>query len=285
MSTLTARPRLALLASTELDIPGTDALAAQLGLPQLPAGFSPTTPSDYDALLIVSGDKLSLQQTRRAPATPVQNQRRRPGRGALPGPVAVDFGSEAMRHRRRSGHNELLGKAVGVAGRPHLHVLDATAGLGRDSFVLADMGCTVTLCEREPVIAALLEWGMRSALASTDPWLVQVLQHMTLLATDARSAVANSLRGVDVIYLDPMFPARDKSAAVKKEMALFQLLLDGAVAPRDAEELLHWALAQDVARVIVKRPLRAPPLAAVQPSHNLAGKAVRFDVYVLRGLG
>lgn len=285
MSTLPTHPSLALLAATERDIPGADALAVQLELPQLPAGVSPTAPCDYDALLIVSGDKLSLQQTRRASTTSLKTQRRRSGRGALPGPVGVDFGSEAMRHRRRSGHNELLGKAVGLAGRPNLHVLDATAGLGRDSFVLADMGCTVTLCEREPVIAALLEWGMRSALASTDPWLLQVLQRMTLLSTDARSAVADSLREVDVIYLDPMFPARDKSAAVKKEMALFQLLLDGADASQDAQELLHWALAQDVARVIVKRPLRALPLAAMQPSHNLTGKSVRFDVYVLRGLG
>ena len=87
---------------------------------------------------------------------------------------------------------------------------------------------------------------------------------------------------VDVIYLDPMFPARDKSAAVKKEMALFQLLLEGH---EDAGlGLLPWALGCDPSRVVVKRPLRAPPLEDREPSHRIIGKAVRYDVYVQRAL-
>ena len=68
-----------------------------------------------------------------------------------------------MRHRRRGGQNELLGKAVGVGKKPALAVLDATAGLGRDSFVLADLGCSVTLAEREPVVLALLADGLERA--------------------------------------------------------------------------------------------------------------------------
>ena len=243
-------------------------MARRLGLPLSPTGSDPGTNEQVSAVLVVSGECLFLQQTGRA----------------APGPVAVEFGSGAMRHRRRSGHNELLGKAVGVGKKPDLRVLDATAGLGRDSFVLADLGCEVILCERDPVILELLRSGMNAATARGDQWLDEVLARMHLHPGDARQLAAGNRQGVDVIYLDPMFPQRGKSAAVKKEMALFQLLLGNTTGTRDADELLLWALQQDIARVVVKRPPRAPNLAAQQPSHCISGKAVRYDVYVRRKL-
>jgi len=260
--------RLGLLAARESDQAAAQALAQQLQLPLVAARTDPQACTDYDALLIISGELLSLQQT-----------------GArAPGAVAVDFGSSSMRHRRGAGHNELLGRAVGVGKKPGVRVLDATAGLGRDSFVLADLGCRVLMSEREPVFAALLRSGMQRAGNSPDAWLQQVLQRLSLHVGDARDLAAEILAGVDVVYLDPMFPARGKSAAVKKEMALFQLLLHGDDSDHDADELLLWALAQDVARVVVKRPPRAPSLANRPPSHHIAGKAVRYDVYVRRKL-
>lgn len=242
-------------------------LATELGLPLLEPGTSPIHCENYAALLIINAEGLCLQQT---------------GRPA-PGPVVVDFGSPALRHRRRSGHNELLGRAVGVAKKPGLRVLDATAGLARDAFVLADLGCEVQLCERNPVIAALLRWGMDRASGSDDTWLQAVIARMTLHEGDVRE-LGDTLGPVDVIYLDPMFPQREKSAAVKKEMALFQLLLDDASAMGDADALLPWALGRDSARVVVKRPPKAPSLGGQSPSHCLQGKAVRYDVYVRRGL-
>ena len=264
---MTATASLAVCAGVGQDPAQAALLASQLGLPLLAPGTSPVHCDNYAALLMIGANGLCLQQT---------------GRPA-PGPVVVDFGSPALRHRRRSGHNELLGRAVGVARKPGLRVLDATAGLGRDAFVLADLGCAVQLCEREPVIAALLRWGMDRASSCDDAWLRAVVARMSLLHGDVRE-LGDSLGPVDVIYLDPMFPHREKSAAVKKEMALFQLLLDDASAMSDADELLPWALGRDVARVVVKRPPRAPSLGGQAPSHCLQGKAVRYDVYVRRGL-
>ena len=220
----------------------------------------------FRALLLVYVNGLALQIT---------------GKKA-PGPVAVDFGAAAMRHRRGAGHNELLGKAVGVGKKDHLFVLDATAGLGRDAFVLADLGVSVLLCERNPVIAALLQSGLALAQDSTDNWLATTAARMSLVATAARDLTAKAITGIDVIYLDPMYPQREKAAAVKKEMALFQFLLADEVDSN--EQSLEWALAQSVARVIVKRPPKAPPLANQKPSHNIKGKAVRYDVHVLSGL-
>ena len=282
------RPALALFTVCDDDLPRAAELSRQLGLPLVSPLIDAATCVDFDALLVVSGLQLSLQQTRRMSVVSGSGRREKPGRhkagGALPGPVSVDFGSNTMRHRRRSGHNELLGKAVGVSGTRHPRVLDATAGLGRDGFVLADMGCSVTLCEREPVIAALLESGLELARASGEGWLLQVAARMQLIVGSAESLGQGVLADVEVICLDPMFPQREKSAAVKKEMALFQALLEADASPQAADQLLRWALLQDVARVVVKRPVRAPFLGELEPSHTVSGKAVRFDVYVKRAL-
>ena len=197
-----------------------------------------------------------------------------------PGPLRVDFGAGGMRHRRRGGNNELVGRAVGVTGQRTPGLLDATAGLGRDAFVLADLGCRVRLCERNAVVLELLRAGLESA---ADDWLVQAVGRMSLHAGDARTLDAQALCDVEVILLDPMFPQRSKSAAVKKEMALLQRLL-GEQGSEDAEALLAWALEQDVARVVVKRPARSPVLGGLRPSHCIRGKAVRYDVHVRRAL-
>lgn len=255
---------LALLAATAADYACAGTLAQRLDLPLLATGTDSASCSAVSALLIVDGGALRLQRT---------------GRGA-PGPVVVDFGSAAMRHRRSSGAREMLGKAVGQRKKPLLRVLDTTAGLGTDAFVLADMGCEVLLCEREPVMVELLRAGLQTAAGSGDPWLTSVVQRMRLCPGDARELPQAQMQDVDVIYLDPMFPQRRKSAAVKKEMALLQTLLQRSFDPLDADALLLWALRQDTARVVVKRPTRAPCLAAQQPSHAISGKSVRYDVYV-----
>jgi 16S rRNA (guanine1516-N2)-methyltransferase len=255
---------LAVLAATTADEDCAAQLALRLGLPLLATGIDPANCASPDTLVLVRGRTLSLQQT---------------GKGA-PGPVAVDFGGARVRHRSRFGASELLGKAVGRGKKSPLRVLDATAGVGRDAFVLADLGCEVDLCEREPVIAELLRAGLDCARCEGDSWLAGVVRRMHLYPGDARRVTAAHMQSVDVIYLDPMFPPRGKSAAVKKEMALFQRLLEPATDPQDADTLLLWALQQNTARVVVKRPAKASHLAGQVPSHSVSGKTVRYDVYV-----
>jgi len=265
MSSIQGSARLAVLPLERAVAKRAESLATRLQVPFLSDLSDSCKTGQYSLFLAVSEDGLHLQSadSRRA------------------GSISVDFGSGAMRHRRRSRGNELLGRAVGVGKKTGLAVLDATAGLGRDSFVLADLGCAVTLCERSPVIAELLAAGLAQARDSGDGWLSGAAGNMRLHSLDARQLSSTELAGLDTIYLDPMFPQRDKSAAVKKEMALLQALLGPE---EDADVLLDWALAQDVARVVVKRPPRAPELGAVKPSHCISGKAVRYDVHVLRGL-
>ncbi len=261
-------PELAVSAAAAAYSAQAAALARRLELPLLATGIDAAECAAAVALLIVDDRLLRVQLT---------------GRGA-PGPVLVDFGSAGMRHRRASGARELLGRAVGQGKKAVLRVLDATAGLGRDAFVLADLGCEVLLCEREAVVVELLRSGLRLAAANGDAWLAAVVERMRLHHGDAREVESACLREVDTIYLDPMFPPRRKSAAVKKEMTLLQTLLQPAADPQDADALLLWALRQGTARVVVKRPAKAPSLAAQQPSHSIRGKSVRYDVYVHRKL-
>ena len=86
-----------------------------------------------------------------------------------------------------------------------------------------------------------------------------------------------SRKRVDVVYLDPMFPERRKSAQVKKELQMLQMLATCEPSP---EHLLTAALATAAKRVVVKRPRRAPCFTTRSPSHSLSGKTIRFDVYI-----
>ncbi|WP_213999029.1 class I SAM-dependent methyltransferase [Arsukibacterium sp.] len=195
---------------------------------------------------------------------------------AKQGAILVDFASGASRYRRQhgGGKSEAIAKAVGLNKKSQLSVLDATAGLGRDAFVLASLGATVTLVERNPVVAALLADGLRRAAA--DPKLSAVAARMQLRHCPALQALTSSA-AVDVVFLDPMFPAREKSAQVKKEMRAFHEVVGS---DDDADSLLAPALQLAQKRVVVKRPGYASWLANQAPTMAVTGKNNRFDVYV-----
>ena len=193
------------------------------------------------------------------------------------GPVRVDFVEGTVAHRRLfgGGAGQMIAKAVGLQPGVRPLVLDATAGLGRDAFVLAELGCTVTLIERQPLIAALLEDGLLRARADAE--VSQIVSRMHLICGNAISLMGDwDAAPPQVIYLDPMFPHRDKSALVKKEMRLFRPLAGN---DDDAPALLAAALALATHRVVVKRPRKAPAIEGEKPSYVLEGKSSRFDIY------
>lgn len=250
------------------------AAAGALGAPLL-VGLAPNELNEPAYALVFDEQGLALHHTGRK----------------VPGPVRVDFTAGALAHRRHfgGGKGQMIARAVGV--RPHVYprVLDATAGLGRDAFVLACLGCRVDLYERSPLAWRLLEEGLEqgraAAEASDDRPLADILARMRLHSGEAVERL-EALAGADedrpdVVYLDPMFPARRKSADVKKEMQVFHALVG---ADEDADRLLEPALAAARYRVVVKRPRKAPDLAGRAPGHRLEGKSSRFDVYPLRRL-
>ncbi len=203
--------------------------------------------------------------------------------------VRVDFVTGAAAHRRKygGGKGQDIAKAVGIKAQQTPSVLDVTAGFGRDAFVLATLGCEVTLLERHPLVFCLLEDALQRArdhAAKEDSELLEIIERMHYLNSDSATYLQQHRIEQQVIYIDPMFPERKKSAAVKKEMVLLQQLLEHSVGQVDSQEengddLLLLALQQDVHRVVVKRPKLAGHLAGREPGLMFKGKSGRFDVY------
>lgn len=198
------------------------------------------------------------------------------------GTVKTDFLSGKFAHRLRttSIKQELLAKAVGIKASKRPRVLDATAGLGRDGFLLASFGCVVTMIERHPVIALLLADGLSRARVDSSLALI-VKNNIEFYRADAIEYMVNLElhKKPDVVYLDPMFPHQKSSAKTKKEMQLFRLAAGGNA---DASALLDQALQCATTRVVVKRPLQGPPISGHDPSFQIKGASTRYDIYLCK---
>lgn len=203
------------------------------------------------------------------------------GNGGKAESIIVDFSSDSFIYRllKGGGRKQPLARAIGLQPGYSPLVLDATAGLGRDGFILASLGCRVVLCERSAIIHALLQDGLKRA--GTDPRLSTIVSRITLSAEDSRTLLpmlAHEHRP-DVIYLDPMFPSRTKkSALVKKEMRMIRRMVgeDG-----DSIALLQAAIACAGKRVVCKRPIQAAPIEG-QPDFSITTPKHRFDIYLPR---
>jgi 16S rRNA (guanine1516-N2)-methyltransferase len=196
-------------------------------------------------------------------------------------PIEVDFSSAGQTYRRThgGGRRQPIARAVGLGRDRELDLIDATAGLGRDAFVLASLGATVRLIERSAALAVLLEDAL--ARGRGDPPIASIVRRMRLIEADAVEYLSG-LRAAErpeVVYLDPMYPPRDKSARVKKEMIVLQRLIGES---QDAPALLRAALAAARERVVVKRPARAPALAGMSPDAQTGAGNTRFDIYLRR---
>ena len=191
--------------------------------------------------------------------------------------VHGDFVRMLPRLRPGNLNRELLVKAAKVkrADDRTLTAIDATAGLGDDSLLLAAAGFDVTMFERNPVIAALLRDTLERS--ATVPDLSPIVGRMHLVEGESTDAIPHLDFQPDVVLLDPMFPAKEKDAAAKKKLQMLQRLEQ----PCDDENaLLEAAFAAQPRKIVVKRPVKGPHLANRKPSYSLSGKAIRYDVYV-----
>ena len=187
-----------------------------------------------------------------------------------------DFEPLLRRLRPQNLSHELLVRAARVKGVDHPRAVDATAGLGEDSLLLAAAGFFVELYERDETIAALLRDALERA--SCHPQLAPIVARMELHEADSVLALREMQHAPHVVLLDPMFPERKKSSSVKKKLQLIQLLERPC---SNESELLDAAVAPHPQKVVIKRPAKGAPLAGVRPSYSLSGKAVRYDVIVV----
>ena len=182
---------------------------------------------------------------------------------------------ENMLHRVTNGRlqHEMLVRAA-KSEKPGRRAIDATAGMGEDAFLLAAQGYEVTLYEQNPVIAALLKDALRRARKNMI--LKEIAERMKLVEGNSVECMEKQLDPVDVIYLDPMFPARQKSGLINKKLQLIQKLEPPCSAETD---LFDAAIKANPSKIIVKRPLKSEFLAGRKPSYTLNGKAIRYDCY------
>lgn len=193
------------------------------------------------------------------------------------GNLQIDFLKGAIGYRLRhvQGQKQLLVKAIGSKTHPKASILDLTAGLGNDGFVFAQLGFSVTLLERSPIIAALLQDGLNRALR----YKKYSTSNIELIHSEAKTYLNQIDTGKlpDIIYLDPMYPHSNKSALAKKEMRFLRQIVGDDT---DAQALLPLALTYARKRVIVKRARSAPFLSILKPQHSIFGKQLRFDIYL-----
>ena len=235
-------------------------LSRKLSIP-----LRPCETKEFEFLLQCSANGLALKQT---------------GKDAL-GPIVVNFTNRTMTYRVKhgGGRSQALARAVGLKKGRQPTVIDATAGLGRDGYILAFLGCHVHMLERSPILAVLLEDALYRAEQSEQA--AEIIKNRLLFTHIDSKMYLEKLRQEeypDVIYLDPMYPERSKSSLVKKEMRILREL---AGDDQDAAELFTIAIGCVQNRVVVKRPRLAPPLGSIKPSHQITGKTSRFDIYLI----
>lgn len=195
--------------------------------------------------------------------------------------IKTDFIAGSLDYRRQhgGGRKQPIAKAVGIKPGVNPTVLDATAGLARDAFVLASLGCNVTLVEKSPVLCALINDGIRRALEAKT--IDSIINRFTnLVNTDCNIYLEHldSDSRPDVIYIDPMFPKKRKSALVKKDMQILQKLIGEDM---NSELLVENALKYAKKRVVVKRPTRANHILQQAPDILIDGKTTRYDIYTV----
>ena len=199
--------------------------------------------------------------------------------------IHIDFTAGGLAHRLKfgGGKGQTIAKAIGITSKNKPHVLDATAGLGRDALVLANLGCKLTLVEQSPVLALMLSTASQQA-SDNDLFQQATAAGFEVFNANALSFMQQKMMtAADVVYLDPMYPENKKSALVKKDMQILQRML-GHSTEDEIAALLKVALGFAQQRVVVKRPKSASPIDGPEPTLSLSSKKTRYDIYVIKAI-
>ncbi len=185
------------------------------------------------------------------------------------GRLYIDFNSSKLAYRQKfgGGIQQALARAVGIKANCRPSIIDTTAGMGQDAFILSSLGCNVCMIERSPFLAPLLEDALKRAAPN----------NLRLLQGNAISLLPSLTTQADTIYLDPMYPHGNKSALNKKNMRIIRELVGD---DDDSGTVLQAALQYAGNRVVVKRPKGAPSLNDQKPNHVITMKNSRYDVYM-----
>ena len=173
------------------------------------------------------------------------------------------------------GRGQNLAKAVGMKSNKNRNIVDATAGLGYDAFILASLGAKVTLVERSEKMYEILQNGINEGV-SFGGEIEKIINRMDLLFGDSKDILPKL--SPEVIMIDTMYKDRKKTALVKNNMRLVREI----VGPdSDYIELLKVALNCAKNRVVLKQPRYADPIKEIRKcSHQILGKTIRYDIFM-----
>ena len=197
--------------------------------------------------------------------------------------ISIDFIKGSLAHRQQfgGGRGQAIAKAIGLKSGITPTVLDTTAGLAGDAFILATLGCPITLIERSAILFSLLEDALERAQLNEGFKLISQ-QGFNIINADANDYITEqrtkNQTAPDVIYIDPMYPERKKSALVKKDMQILQRLHGK---DDHASALLDNALLYAKKRIVVKRPSQAETLNEKKPNTCIKSKKTRYDIYTI----
>ncbi len=174
------------------------------------------------------------------------------------------------------GRGQNLAKAVGMKSNKNRNIIDATAGLGYDSFILASLGANVTLIERSEKIYKLLQDGISEGMLYGGE-ISKIIGRMNLIYGDSKNILPQL--SPEVILIDTMYKDRKKSALVKNDMRLVRKIVG---TDSDYTELIEVALKFALNRVVIKQPRYAKPLKEIKEcSHQILGRTIRYDVHMV----
>ena len=173
------------------------------------------------------------------------------------------------------GRGQNLAKAVGMKYNKNRNIIDATAGLGYDSFILASLGAKVTLIERSQIMHEILQNGIDEGILFGGE-IEKIINRMELLFGDSKDILPKLTP--EVILIDTMYKERKKTALVKNKMRLVREIVGPDT---DYIELLEVALNCAKNRVVLKQPRYAEPIKDIKKcSRQIIGKTIRYDIFM-----
>ena len=173
------------------------------------------------------------------------------------------------------GRGQNLAKAIGMKFNKNRTIVDATAGLGYDAFILASLGANVILIERSKIMFNLLQEALTEA-KNFGGEISNIIKRMDLIYGDSKDILPKL--NPEVILIDTMYKERKKSALVKNSMRLVREIVGS---DPDYLELIDVALNQASNRVVIKLPRYSDENNNYKPySHQILGKSIRYDVHM-----
>ena len=184
----------------------------------------------------------------------------------------IDFNSGTTLWRtNRVEHEKLIKKALGKHEAP-LNILDCTAGMLQDSLLFLSLGHKVTAVEQSKILFHLLSDAINR---SNDQ---KIFKALTLINANACSYISKGQK-FDVIYFDPMYPTRKKSALGSGQLEYLARILAIESIENDSTQDFEFLSSLPIKKMIVKRPIKAEPFSK-KINYQVLGKTTRFDIYI-----